>query len=139
MSAMNDMKPRSATRPRIWPWLACAVALAGLVTLFVATRLSMRDFPEDLESLSGAAVKPQVLARDGTPLSFTLQNRWNTTDVQPLEKIPALLQAGVITSEDQHLYARRGVDWASRVAAFWLDLRKLNPVRGASSITEQVV
>jgi penicillin-binding protein 1C len=99
----------------------------------------MRDFPDDLESLTGAAVKSQVLARDGTPLSYTLENSWNTTDVVPLTAVPTLLQTALIVSEDQHFYEHHGVDWPARFAAFLLDVREGSAIRGASSITEQVV
>lgn len=99
----------------------------------------MRDFPDELESLTGAAVKSQVLARDGTPLSYTLENSWNTTDVVPLTAVPPLLQTALIVSEDQHFYAHHGVDWPARFAALLLDLREGSAIRGASSITEQVV
>jgi penicillin-binding protein 1C len=107
--------------------------------LAIATRVAMRDFPDDLESLTGAIVKPQVLARDGTPLSYTLENAWNTTDVVPLTAVPSLLQAALIVAEDQHFYQHHGVDWPARFAALALDLRYGATIRGASSITEQVV
>ena len=107
--------------------------------LAIVTRLSMRDFPDDLNSLTGVTVKSQVLARDGTPLSYTLENDWNTTDVVPLTAVPALLQTALIVSEDQHFYEHSGVDWPARFAAVALDIRSGRAVRGASSITEQVV
>jgi len=113
--------------------------LLGAVVLALATWLSMRDFPEDLNSLAGTTVKSQVLARDGTPLSYTLENNWNTTDAVPLTAVPALLQTALIVSEDQHFYEHGGVDWPARAAALALNVRKGGAVRGASSITEQVV
>src|ERR1700761_621252 len=122
---MNNSK--QPTRRPVWRWVVLAsalTALTGIVALAMATRSAMRDFPEDLESLSGTTIKSQILARDGTPLSFTLENSWNTTDVLPLGKMPALLQSAVITSEDQHFYAHRGIDWTARLAALWLDLRE---------------
>ena len=99
----------------------------------------MRDFPDDLESLTGTALKSQVLARDGTPLSYTLENSWNTSDVVPLTAVPTLLQTALIVSEDQHFYEHDGVDWPARFAALLLDIRQGSAIRGASSITEQVV
>jgi penicillin-binding protein 1C len=101
--------------------------------------MAMRDFPNDLESLTGSAVKSQVLARDGTPLSYTLENSWNTTDVVPLTTVPVLLQTALVVAEDQHFYEHHGVDWPARFAALLLDAREGAPIRGASSITEQVV
>ncbi|HEY4970094.1 MAG TPA: transglycosylase domain-containing protein [Steroidobacteraceae bacterium] len=114
-------------------------ALASVAGLAVATRASLRDFPQDLAALTGSAIKSQVLARDGTPLSYTLENAWNTTDAVPLAAVPALLQNAFIVAEDQHFYQHHGVDWPARAAALWLDLRQGAPIRGASSITEQVV
>jgi penicillin-binding protein 1C len=121
----------------VWHVLIVSV-LAGVTTLAIATRLAMRDFPDDLESLVGTAVKSQVVARDGTPLSYTLENSWNATDVVPLARIPALLQTAFVVAEDQHFYEHHGVDWPARFAALFLDIRAGSAIRGASSITEQV-
>src|ERR1700753_3125866 len=118
-----------------WGW----VPMVAVAVLAVATRQSMRDFPDDLNSLTGVMVKSQVLARDGSPLSYTLEHDWNTTHVVELNAVPALLQTALIVSEDQHFYEHNGVDWAARFAALLLDIRLQSPVRGASSITEQVV
>ena len=117
--------------------------LAGMgalaLLLATATALSMRDLPDDLESLTGTAVKAQVLARDGSALSITRENAWNATDTVPLASIPLLLQTAFVMAEDQHFYEHHGVDWPARAAALWLDLRAGAPLRGASTITEQVV
>jgi len=115
------------------------LTVAGTFVLAIVTWSAMRNFPDDLNSLTGATVKSQVLARDGTPLSYTLENSWNTTDVVPLTAVPALLQTALIVSEDQHFYQHNGVDWPARFAALLLDVREGSAVRGASSITEQVV
>jgi penicillin-binding protein 1C len=123
---------------RVWSAVLGCV-LAAAVALAVTTRLSLRDFPDDLNSLTGAAVKSQVLARDGTPLSYTLENVWNTTDALPLAAVPTLLQTAFIVAEDQHFYEHHGIDWPARGAALWLDVREGAAIRGASSITEQVV
>lgn len=113
------------------------VAAAGIFA--IVTHQALREFPNDLAAVVGAAVKSQVLARDGTPLSYTLENDWNSTDVVPLATIPPLLKRAFIVAEDQHFYEHHGVDWPARFAAAWQDLRAGAAVRGASSITEQVV
>jgi penicillin-binding protein 1C len=84
-------------------------------------------------------VKPTVLARDGTRLSVSLENAWNTSDWVPLASMPPLLVRAFIESEDRHFYEHHGVDWAARGAAAWLDLKHGAGKRGASTITEQVV
>jgi penicillin-binding protein 1C len=129
----------SKEQARRWVWRLAALVFAAAVALAVATRMSLREFPDDLQTLTGTAVKSQVLARDGTPLSYTLENAWNTTDAVPLDAIPPLLQTAFIVAEDQHFYEHHGVDWPARCAALWLDLRAGAARRGASSITEQVV
>jgi penicillin-binding protein 1C len=83
--------------------------------------------------------KPQFLDRYGTPLSVTFQNPWNVHDVRPLHDIPALLQQAFITAEDQRFYQHRGADWHARAQALWQNLTARRVVRGASTITEQVV
>src|SRR5882672_3853796 len=122
-----------------WLRVLLGLTVAGTFVLAIVTWSAMRNFPDDLNSLTGATVKSQVLARDGTPLSYTLENSWNTTDVVPLTAVPALLQTALIVSEDQHFYQHNGVDWPARFAALLLDVREGSAVRGASSITEQVV
>ena len=147
MSKMPADRQVSADQPRAaslsrrpWGWrLALGCVLVAVSALAVATRLSLRDFPDDLRSLSGTAIKSKVLARDGTPLSYTLENTWNTTDVVPLADVPTLLQTAFIFAEDQHFYEHHGVDWTARFAALWLDVRQGAAIRGASTITEQVV
>jgi penicillin-binding protein 1C len=129
---------RHARRARIYGALLIG-ALASMAGLALATWGSLRDFPQDLAALTGSAIKSQVVARDGTPLSYTLENAWNSTDAVPLAAVPALLQSAFIVAEDQHFYQHHGVDWPARAAALWLDLRQGAPIRGASSITEQVV
>jgi len=133
----TDAAP-SSQRSRLWRATIGCVLAAALV-LAVATRLSLRDFPDSLDTLTGAAVKSQVLARDGTRLSYTLENAWNTTDAVPLAAVPPLLQTAFIVAEDQHFYEHHGVDWPARCAALWLDVRAGAALRGASSITEQTV
>jgi penicillin-binding protein 1C len=125
-------------RVRVW-CAALGCVLAAAAVLAAVTRASLRDFPDDLQSLTGTAVKSQVLARDGTPLSYTLENAWNTTDVVPLAAVPTLLQTAFVVAEDQHFYSHHGVDWPARCAALWLDVREGAAIRGASSISEQVV
>jgi len=135
---MSDPPNASPRTPRLWP-IVGGCLLTAAVTLALATRLSMRDLPPDLRSFTGTAVKSQVLARDGSPLSVTRENAWNTTDTVPLAAVPPLLQTAFLVAEDQHFYAHHGVDWPARAAALWLDLRAGAPLRGASTITEQVV
>jgi penicillin-binding protein 1C len=115
-----------------------AATVVAVAAFIVATRLSLQDFPRGLDVGRGV-VKPAVIARDGTRLSVSLQNAWNTDDIVPLTSMPDFLVRAFIESEDQHFYEHHGIDWSARWAAAWLDLRHGAAVRGASTITEQVV
>ena len=116
---------------------AALVVLAGALAL--ATVLSLKDFPDGLDGSGRGTVKPRVLARDGTPLSLTLENAWNDTDLVTLGSVPPLLPRAFIVSEDQRFADHHGVDWRARLAAVWQNVRARAAVRGASTLTEQVV
>ncbi len=115
---------------------ACLVASGAFA---ITTKQSLQDFPGGLDVAREGVVKPAVLARDGTRLSVSLQNAWNTTDVVPLQEMPQFLQRAFIVSEDKTFYEHRGVDWSARLAAVWQNATNGEAVRGASTITEQVV
>ena len=115
---------------------ACLVASGAFA---ITTKQSLQDFPGGLDVAHEGVVKPAVLARDGTRLSVSLQNAWNTTDVVPLQEVPQFLQRAFIVSEDKTFYEHRGVDWSARLAAVWQNATNGEAVRGASTITEQVV
>lgn len=118
---------------------ALAAAAVLISALAIVTYRELRSFPVDLAVIGDDARKPQVLARDGLPLSYTRENLWNTTEVLPLSAIPTLLQRAFIVAEDQHFYEHHGIDWTARFAAAWQDARAGAVIRGASSITEQTV
>jgi penicillin-binding protein 1C len=107
--------------------------------IIVATRRSLQEFPNGLNVVDRTTLKPRVLARDGTLLSVTFENAWNETDTLPLAQMPPLLVRAFIVSEDQSFASHHGVDWPARLAAVWANLQAHAAVRGASTITEQVV
>jgi penicillin-binding protein 1C len=80
-----------------------------------------------------------VVDRHGLPLSITFQNPWNVHDYVPLHEIPLFLQQAFIAAEDKRFYTHNGVDWPARLHALGQNLYARRTVRGASTITEQVV
>ncbi|ETW95517.1 MAG: hypothetical protein ETSY1_30310 [Candidatus Entotheonella factor] len=119
--------------------LAFLSVLSGSLLLFFLTHLNLRPLPPTLALTHADARKPQVLDRHGTPLSITFQNTWNLHHIVPLHDIPTLLQHAFLLAEDQRFYQHGGVDWRARAHALWQNLRALRIVRGASTISEQVV
>jgi len=112
--------------------------IAGAVLVW-KTRDDLRPLPKTLSFEAGPARKVQVLDRNHVPLTVTYQNRWNIHDHVPLHKIPRLLQQAFILSEDRRFYEHHGVDWKARLHAVFQNIRALGAIRGASTITEQVM
>ncbi|GLI35716.1 hypothetical protein DAMNIGENAA_31490 [Desulforhabdus amnigena] len=103
------------------------------------THRELRPFPEGLRPNGLSSHKAQFLDRNGIPLSVTYTHPWNINDWLPLHEIPPLLQNAFIESEDRRFFDHHGVDWIARAHAMAQNFLALRPVRGASTITEQVV
>lgn len=121
------------------------LAVASLSLILIAmvvvllTAATLQPPPEELPPRSGAVQQPQLTDRHGIPLSFTYLNDWNVHNRVALHAIPDLLQVAFVESEDQRFYHHHGVDWLARSHALAQNLLALRAVRGASTITEQVV
>lgn len=59
-------------------------------------------------------------------------------DWTPLSHIPAALQWGVIVAEDDTFYQHNGFNFSAMRDALWEDIKELKPVRGGSTITQQL-
>ncbi|MDA8140511.1 MAG: transglycosylase domain-containing protein [Desulfobacteraceae bacterium] len=119
----------------IWPFLSLMALSTAMLSIL--TFACLQPLP-DLTS-TGPIAKPQLLDRNGRPITITYQNQWNLHDQVPLREVPALLQTAFILSEDQRFYSHHGVDWLARLNAVRQNLLALRPTRGASTISEQVV
>lgn len=127
------------SRRRRWQ-LQAGAACGALLALFgLATLVSYQAPPDSLLVMADAHTRVQYLDRHGEPLSRTYQNRWNIHDQLPLQQIPLPLQQAFIIAEDQRFYRHNGVDWLARFNALRQNLQAGEVVRGASSISEQVV
>jgi penicillin-binding protein 1C len=136
-----------ATVTRAWldagMLLRTALLFALLAVAFVlATAVSLQPpsafLPDDPRAASPVA-RTRYTDRAGTPLNETLANAWNLHARLPLHEIPPLLQAAMITAEDQRFWQHHGADWMARAHAAVQNLRAGRVVRGASTISEQVV
>jgi penicillin-binding protein 1C len=120
-------------------------AAAALILLIIGlggfcwkTISDLLPLPESLILEASNLRKVRVVDRRLFPLTITYQNRWNIHDYSPLHDIPEFLQQAFVVSEDRRFYQHRGVDWLARIHAVWQNIRALGPVRGASTISEQV-
>jgi penicillin-binding protein 1C len=129
---------RSLSRRRLWLGAAAGlcVAAAGLA---VATAASLQPLPANLSVEPTPGSAPRLLDRNGMPLGGPLVAGWNVYDAVPLSTVPEFLQQAFLLSEDQRFYVHDGPDWRARVHALWQNLTSLEVVRGASTVSEQVV
>ncbi len=114
---------------------------AGVMTLVVLgkTWLDLRPLPESLPPSEFGVGQPRITDRNGLALSVSYQADWNLHEVVPLHETPELLQQAFVHAEDKRFFEHGGVDWLARAHAVVQNLRALRAVRGASTITEQVV
>jgi penicillin-binding protein 1C len=127
---MRPIVPRS-------PLLLAALALPAL--LLAATLIAQRPLPDRLDPAALEPGRPVVLDAAGEPLSAHYQTRWNRQDRLPLEQVPAFLRVAMVSAEDRRYWQHGGIDWRARLGALGQGLRAGRAVRGASTISEQVV
>ena len=113
-----------------------ALCCAALWVLTLASIVALRPEPV---LMSHGTQRVQVLDRYGTALNTTYINRWNIHQQAGLHEVPATLIAAMVLAEDKRFYQHRGQDWRARLQALAQNLRAGRVVRGASTITEQVV
>jgi penicillin-binding protein 1C len=116
--------------------LSLGLVVAGLAG---ATFLSLSPLPDRLPPTAGEDLTPRYLDREGELLSITYENRWNVNDRVALRDVPEILKEAFVTAEDKRFHRHHGVDWTARLHALWTNVTSLRVVRGASTITEQVV
>lgn len=126
-------------RRKILGRLALALPLGCVLVLGVATMLSLRDVAQSWRMAARDTAQPRVTDRSGQPLTASYHTRWNTADIRPLHAMPDLLVQAFLQSEDKRFYGHDGVDWRARAGALAQNIRARGTVRGASTITEQVV
>lgn len=121
--------------------IACTAAVfAAAGTLALATVLALRPVPARLPDTGSLPVARTVYTdRHGERLNATYETPWNLHDRIALHTAPELLRAAFIAAEDRRFATHRGVDWTARAAAGIANLRAGRVVRGASTISEQVV
>ncbi len=117
---------------------AITIALAAFTVTF-KTIIDIKPIPKTLVPDASDIRRVRLLDRNHVPLTVTYQNAWNTHDYVPLYEIPEFMQKMFIIAEDKRFYSHSGVDWFARLNAVLQNMRSMGGVRGASTITEQVI
>lgn len=135
---LERLRPLFATRRRRYA-LAAGGAGAAALGLILATAAAMQPFPASLRMQPASGAAPRLLDRNGMPLGGPLVSGWDIYDAVPLAYVPEFLQQAFLVSEDQRFFVHSGADWQARLHALWQNLTHLHVVRGASTVSEQVV
>lgn len=113
--------------------------LVGVVALSGYTLYTLQAVPNTLAQIAIQTERTKFIDRHGEPLNSTFLNVWNVTDQIRLHEVPEFLVQAVVTAEDKRFFHHGGQDWLARVAALYENLKHWSKIRGASTISEQVI
>ncbi len=119
-------------------WIGAALAVPILLVSITIFNLAP-DLPISLDAAVLQGAMPVFSDRYGLPLSRSYQSVLNPHDLVPYHDIPERLIAAFIAAEDARFFKHHGIDWLARMHALWQNIKGLENVRGASTISEQVV
>ncbi len=111
----------------------------GFIVLVIFPWLAAKDWADAVDFTAHSIKKAQILDRTGRPLSVTYENDYNLHDTLRFSEFPEFLKTAFIISEDQRFFSHGGVDWQARAHAVVQNLSAWRAMRGASTISEQVV
>ncbi len=119
-------------------WIGTALAVPIILIAVTLTGLAP-DLPISLDAAVLQGAMPIFTDRYGLLLCRTYQSTLNPHDLAPCHDIPERLITAFIAAEDTRFFQHHGIDWLARMHALWQNLKGLENVRGASTISEQVV
>ena len=139
-TSKEDARAKTRRARQAWAIGALAWATAGLLGVFLGlTEAALRPISHPLPSLGREASVASVVDRDGVRLSASYSHDWNEHDRVSLHAIPPFLIQALVEAEDRRFFEHRGVDGRARLAAAVENMLSGRTVRGASTISEQVV
>lgn len=130
--------PSPFKRLKIYHYLCLTLLLIAAGFAF-ATYLSLKPIEHDFRDIISDTNVIRITDRNGQPLNISYQTKWNNFDYVPLYAVPDFLKTTFIYSEDRDFYHHTGLNWSARLSALWQNIRHREVVRGASTISEQVV
>lgn len=116
-------------------WLGLIILAAFLLKTYI----DIRPVDKSYWMVINDAQNLRITDRHGQPLLVDFHSRWNHHDQQPLYRFPKFLVDTLVFSEDKKFFQHHGIDWYAKIGALWQNLKARRMVRGASTITEQVV
>lgn len=117
--------------------LGLSIALVGAFA--VKTAVDIQPIDQLYWRVVRSSEAQRITDRYGQPLLIRYDTAWNYDDQRSLHQFPDFLIKATIVSEDKSFYQHRGIEWPAKAAAVWQNIKARRVVRGASTITEQVV
>ncbi len=114
---------------------AIAVALFGLVGVYIYFATTLPTLPDLATYHETAATTTMIRAWDGTPLGELAAER---REILPFEKVPPMLVDAFLAAEDRRFYEHGGLDFRGIARALGANLRAGEVAQGGSTITQQV-
>jgi penicillin-binding protein 1C len=119
-----------------WMMRISALVIFGFV---IATWWDYHPPAESFMQIHHASYQSSMTDRQGTPLFFSYPAQCQMHDKVALHNVPEFMQRAFIVSEDKRFYQHYGADMVAKAGAIWQHVRHDARLRGASTITEQVV
>lgn len=129
-------RKRNMIRILRYSFLVMGAVILGGVIVFA---YYAKDLPRPERFTERALALPtKIYDRSGTVLLYQIYGEEKRTVVS-LSQIPPHLKQAVVLAEDANFYNHFGLDWRAIVRAVLTDLKLLQPIQGASTITQQLV
>jgi monofunctional glycosyltransferase len=130
--AQKAAKRRTGGAGRVvrWVLLAPLVALVGFLTTCTLLLVLYRWMPPPVTTVQ----LQRSIEAVASPSDFAFSRRW-----QPMSQISPHLPRAVVAGEDGRFYQHRGFDWEELQRARREAERRGRPMRGASTISQQLV
>ncbi|MBN8537971.1 MAG: transglycosylase domain-containing protein [Deltaproteobacteria bacterium] len=114
--------------------------LISTTVIALTTAIAVKRPPYlDTLARSTTGQRAAILDRWKQPLRVSYAHDWNIHEQVRLSEVPQVLRDAIVTQEDQRFFQHHGIDWLARAKAIVSNLLAGKNVRGASTITEQVV
>ena len=116
-----------------------AVTLIAALALWRFTVAALEPLLPGFEAVACGTERFQMTDRNGMVLTTTYSNAWNVHDAAAIHEFPEFLITAFLQAEDGRFFQHSGQDWVARLSALGQNVVAMRKVRGASTITEQVV
>lgn len=115
------------------------LACSAILFFSIKTYNALAELPTSLKSVVQLESVNYFYDKRGERLHTTYQSRFNSVDILALHELPSFFINALLLSEDKNFMNHNGVDWTARGAALYVNIKALRTLRGASTITEQVL